>query len=296
MSPTGIEIPSLTPGSTEWLRTMSASKVGAVMGTSPYDSPFSLWHRMAGDLGQQEQTAVMSRGHYLEPGILAWFADQHPDFLTVKGGCWSHWNNELWTASPDGITHRIDSDDWSVLEVKTAADDLGWGRAGTDEVPPGYRDQCLWQMLVVGVERCHVAVLLPFLEFREYVIDWHDERIGEIVHAVELFMDSLHTGQQPPLDDHAATYVALRGMHPEIDPIDVALDLDTAREFCQAKAMSKYAKSREQGAVNAVADAMGTARRALYAGDVIATRTSRGDGVPYVKAAASLPDFLEVSA
>jgi len=41
-------IPELEPGSAGWYQFMTASKVAAAMGLSPYESPFSLWHRMAG--------------------------------------------------------------------------------------------------------------------------------------------------------------------------------------------------------------------------------------------------------
>ena len=39
---------SLVPGSPEWQRTITASRVGAIMGASAYDSPTSIWHQLAG--------------------------------------------------------------------------------------------------------------------------------------------------------------------------------------------------------------------------------------------------------
>ena len=42
---TGVRLGYIPPGSDEWRKYMTASKIAAVMGHSPYESRFSLWHR-----------------------------------------------------------------------------------------------------------------------------------------------------------------------------------------------------------------------------------------------------------
>ena len=37
-----------TPGSDEWLRRVTASKVPAILGVSRFKSQYTLWHEMAG--------------------------------------------------------------------------------------------------------------------------------------------------------------------------------------------------------------------------------------------------------
>ena len=73
-----ISVPTQTldPGSPGWLRLMTASKVAAILGVSQWDSPRSMWHRMRNELPAEPQSTVQSRGHYLEPAVLAWWADQ----------------------------------------------------------------------------------------------------------------------------------------------------------------------------------------------------------------------------
>jgi putative phage-type endonuclease len=102
LTPSGVLLERpLVPGSAEWLSRMSASKIAAVVGLSPYESRYSLWMRMAGLVPQQEQTSAMSRGHYLEPAIAAWFADQHPDWTITPTGTFQHPRHEWMVASPD---------------------------------------------------------------------------------------------------------------------------------------------------------------------------------------------------
>ena len=45
---TAVLLPDLQPGSPDWQTRMTASKVAAVLGLSPWESRFSLWHRMSG--------------------------------------------------------------------------------------------------------------------------------------------------------------------------------------------------------------------------------------------------------
>lgn len=288
-------IPPLVPGSPEWLRHMSASKVAAVMGTSPYESRFSLWLRMHGDLAPQEQTAAMGRGHYLEEGVLWWWKDQNPDLdLNYEHGTtWQH-DTETWIATPDAIA--TDGVETSPVEIKTAADSDEWGPDGSDQVPAGYRDQVQWQMHVMGAPRCHVAVLLPFLEFRQYVVEYDAARCALIETEVRAFMASLDAGERPDLDAHGATYTALRALHPEIDPVDVEVPDDLAREFVTAVTDAKDATAREKAARSVLFDHMGTAQKATWGGSVIATRQAKGEGMPYLVAAKNLPTIDESSA
>jgi hypothetical protein len=90
-------VPTKVPGSPDWMGYMTASKIAAVVGLSTYESPFSLWHRMAGNIANSADTDITRRGHYLEPAIRAWFADQHPELDVATTGTWVH-NERAWQA------------------------------------------------------------------------------------------------------------------------------------------------------------------------------------------------------
>jgi putative phage-type endonuclease len=227
IAPTGLVIPPLVPGSPEWLRKMSASKVAAALGLSTFESPFSLYHRMTGAIPPEPENDQHRRGHYLEPAVVAWFADQHPDWHVAPGKCWRHRDHDWYTASPDRLV-VTDSGDTEVVEVKTAADSDEWGEAGSDEIPAGYRAQVVCELDVVGVRRAHVAVLLPYLEFRAYVIEYDPAEATFIRDAAAAFMRRVETGDRPDIDSHDQTYEAVRRLHPDIDRVDVELDPETA--------------------------------------------------------------------
>ncbi|HEU5026622.1 MAG TPA: YqaJ viral recombinase family protein [Spirillospora sp.] len=293
-----VPLPDLVPGSPEWMTRMTASKVAAVLGLSPWESRFSLWHRMAGLVPPQEETTETRRGHYLEDAVAQWFADQHPaDFQLGPGGAWAHAERNWQAASPDRILWPWDCNEIpcpydrprALLEIKTTADDSEWGIAGSDEIPPYYRAQVVWQLDTLGLSTAYVAVLLPRLEFREYRIEYNPDEAAYIRAEARAFLDTLPGGpneQRPDLDAHSATYVAVQQLHPEINGEDCPVPDHIGREFCDAVRTLNEAKAREQAARTALADHMGDAKRAVWLGKTIADRRpGKNGGTPYMQAA-----------
>lgn len=296
--PTAHLTDDLQPGNPEWAKRMSASKVSAVLGLSPWESPFSLWHRMAGNIPwEDDDQDQLKRGHYLEPGIRQWFRDQRPRLQVERTGTWVHNDRDWQIASPDGIAIARSITDpgrpVAVVECKTANNDWEWGEALTDQVPPYYRAQAMWQMDTVGLPTCHVAVLTSFMDFREYVVEYDAEEAAFIRDAARTFLDSLATGVAPSLDDHGSTYQAVRQLHPGIDPVEVELDSTTVLPFVQTLRELAAAEAKKKASITAIANAMGTARTAKYLGTTIATRASKAGGTPYVTTARGLVDKFD---
>lgn len=301
----GRVIPDIAPGSREWLGYMSASKIAAVVGLSPWASRYSLWQEMSGQLEPEPMTTDQARGHYLEPAVAHWFADQHPEAEILPGHTWTRDDYPWMLASPDRLVYLPDggapaavilNEDETpppppaLLEVKTASDDAEWGRPGTDEIPAYYRPQVVWQMAVTGAERVFVAVLTSRLEFREYVVDYDPDDAAFLISAAEEFMDSLVWGEPPALDEHKATYEAVKRLHPQINGEDVEVPFDVAAEYLTAKHAETAAKARAKKATTVLADAMGNAKGARCNGVYIAGRQSNGGGAPFVKAPPKLAD------
>lgn len=292
---TGIPGPILTPGSTEWRATMSASKIAAVVGLSPWTSRFSLWHEMAGTIRRDETNAAMSRGHFLEPAVADWFAAQHPDWTIIPTGTWTHPAVDWATATPDRLI-LVPRSKARLLEIKTSAYSDEWGPAGSDEIPPGYRAQVVWAMHVTGATTAHVAALLGGLQFREYVIKYDiDEALG-LWEMAAAFMDSLDAGTQPDLDSSDATYQAVRDLHPDIDDSTIELDPTDVESLLVFKAEADAAAAGLQHCKTLIADAMGTARKGTCLGHTIATRAAKNGGTPYLSLARTLPTPAQLTA
>jgi putative phage-type endonuclease len=285
ITPGGTPVPRIEVGDPEWLQIMSASKIAAVLGLSPWESRFSLYHRMTGAITDTGNDATR-RGNYLEAGVVAWFADQNPSFAVEKTGTWLHRDRRWQAATPDRLLTLPDQN-VELLEVKTSSMEEGWGDGGSDQIPVYYRAQVIWQLDTLGLKRCHVAVLLPYLEFRSYVIDY-DEAEAEFMRAAATeFLNDLEQGNRPPIDDSTATYKVVRELHPEIDGEDVEVPADLADEFLDAIDAEYDAKTAARQARTRMADAMGSARYAIANGTRIARRQTTDGCTPYVVACQS---------
>lgn len=290
----------MKPGDAEWTRLITASKVAAILGVSPWDSQRSVWHQMRGDVERGPQKEHMARGHYLEPAILAWWEDQHNEFgVTVtrhpeyRLGDWA-------AATPDAAAsiYLDDSGEFgeaALVEAKSAAYDDDWGDPGTDVIPAYYLVQCYWQMHVSGVHRCYVPIITSRLRFAEYVVDY-DAAIGADLEArMRSFYDSLSADEPPPLDDSVATFDVIRKLHPDIDAGEsVELTYEDARELLRAVNCLDQCEAATRIAKATVLDRMGRAQYATCNGVRVARRQPNKSGVSFVALPKALPLLEEI--
>ena len=303
-TPTGVLIGRWEPGSAEWHTARSTrlggSSIAALLGLSPWESQYSLWCQMAGLVEKDKQTKEQARGHYLEDGIAAWFADQHPEYEVRPAGTYVHVERDYQLANPDrlllGMPGHFDGPGFRAgLEIKTDADASEWGQPGTDEIPPYYRPQVQWYMDTIGLPVWHVVVLTWRLEFREYVVHYDADDCAWMRDRAEDFLSSLFWREMPDLDHHPATYAAVRKLHPEINRDEqFVADLDLAVEYIQATTSLKVAQEREQSARTRLMEAMGTAYRAYYDGHRLARRQAKGGRSEERVAEKNLPDVFEL--
>ncbi len=270
---------TLEPGSDGWLKVITASKVAAILGLSPWDSPRSLYHHMRGELRRSEASDVQSRGHYLEPAIIAWWRDQHPEYTTVTRQHLAVRDDLPWgAANLDALAGGPGVPD-VVVEAKSSANDWEWGAEGTDEVPAYYAAQAVWGMHLSGTRRTFMPIITTRLEFREYVIDYDARLAADIEAQCFAFWCAVQDGNAPRLDGHVATLESLRRLHPNIDQgSTVEVRPDIAREFVEATTARKAAEERERAARAALIDVMGTFARATCGDQTIATRRRTGAG------------------
>lgn len=288
---------TLQPGSPGWLRLMTASKVAAILGASNYDSPRSMWHKIRNELPTEPQTDVQSRGHYLEPAVLAWYADEHgidqadetvwrTQPLYLMGG---------WAAATPDAEATLAAGGKRLVEAKSARDLDEWGAPGTDEIPAHYLIQCFWQMHVSGIHIVDVPIIGTFLDFSLYTVVYDPEVGAMLEQRCRAFMDSIAADQPPALDDHPATYDALRKLYRQIDDTKVEIPHHIAADYLQALADRKAAEAREREAKSTVLDLMGTARYAETAGVRVARRQPNKTGFQLNQVAKTVDDLPTAS-
>jgi putative phage-type endonuclease len=269
-----------TASEAEWLERrregVTASEIAVLMGLSPYDSPYGLYHRKLGILPQQDDAGAMERGRVLEPYIAAKFAERHPERFVCGDGreLWRHGDRPWQMATPDRTLGNPDS----VLECKVDGGSDDWGEPGTDEIPVHYRAQALWQMDVMGVGTAHVACLRVLQwDVREYVITMDDAARAdlELMRAeAREFLDRL--GIDPPeVDWRPATLKALKTMYVGEDGGDIKVRASLAISYAAAVRKFKAAERRKDQMTAAVLEAIGNRRRAIdpRTGEPIATRS-----------------------
>jgi putative phage-type endonuclease len=286
------------PGTAEWYSYMTASKIAAVMGHSKWDSWFSLWHKMNRDIPPEADNDEKRRGHYLEPAVRNWWADQFPEYEVSTTRFWVHPEIPWAGATPDGIAVHRETGARVLLECKSDAAGI-YGEPGSDVVPEYYFDQVQWAMECTGIRTTHLAVINQYLEFNYYVVNYDPAYTADMIARAEAFMMALTMGVKPsvdPLDGHTATYDAIMTMHPEIQPDkDVVLGEAEAVRAIRAHAAVEAAKKELQAAKNVIADKLGNGHKATWSGKTIYGRQVRGDSKPFLVIGRSLPPIPDSS-
>lgn len=286
-TPTGVLLGRAAPHSTAWheMRAggIGASEVAAVLGISPWQSPYSLWwakhERWTSEPNRDQQW-----GTVLEAGIREVFAEDHPDVTVGPTGTWRHRTRGWQRCNPDAlIWERQITDPAAIpaiagLEVKVSNADDEWGTPGTDEIPAHYRTQVMWCMDVLGVDTWHVAVS-RWGRYPDYYIVKYDPDEARLLRGhCAAFWRSLQHGQPPELDGHDATLQAVRRLHPDIDGQDVRISTILGMEFWARRRMLAEAEEADRRTTAELLQAMGSARRAVVADDIPVARRQPGRG------------------
>lgn len=299
-------VKGITPGDPVHQKLVTASKISAafIPSRSPYESYYSLWLKMHGDIAPiPPDEGVLERGHMLEPFMATWFAARHPEFniRDPKGKVWFYDRAKGFGATPD---RYLEQGGFVVglLEIKTALTSEGWGEPGTDQIPEHYYDQVQWQMLCTGVPVTYVARLSSHLSYEEYTVKADTGHQTILLAAAEALQVSLAADEYPNISDetHMSTYEAVRAFHPEIDGSEVELPVELVRGYYETKAAVKAAEVAERAAKTLLLDAMGTAKTGTVNGEKYVTRQARGTGTPYPlavrgKTSANLPEPTNTS-
>lgn len=289
---------AMAPGTEAWRQSITASKVAAILGVAPenWESRRSLWLKMRGDIPWEDgrNEAEKSRGHYLERGLVTWWADRHPEYRIIRRQPLIQNPRLPWAAATPDAQGNGRGVRPAFMDAKTSRDDAEWGTPGTDEVPTYYAAQLMWAMHLSKVRVSYIVLLTQFLDIREYVVEYDPELGAHIEAQCQAFMDSLSDPDGiPPIDGSQATWRAEKRRHPDIDrDRTVELDRDLAARFLgikQAEADMRLVQSQ-------IREAMGDARLATVDGVTIARRQPNAHGVSLVAVAKTLPSAPERTA
>lgn len=279
--------PSPAPGTPEWRRIMTASKIAAVVGLSPYESRFHLWHSMAGQMVDEQESDAMAEGTIFEPAIRQCFRRKHPQFrVTDPDGMRVREDSPWLGATVDGLVFdaeaNADAPPVAVLECKRSQAYEAWGTPGTDEIPNQYFCQVQTQMYVTDIRRAYVAAEICG-RMTYYVVDYCHETAQALIDAAAAFMATL-PGQpgerRPELDSDASTLECIRKLHPGINRDEkVQIGNELNAQLVSAKAALEEAKAADRHAKAQVLDLMGDARIGTAGGVPVVRRQPSGKAI-----------------
>lgn len=238
----------LTQGSAEWLAyrlgKRNASESAAVLGLSPWTTPYQLWQSKTGRL-QQPVTMAMQRGTDLEPAARQAYEEQSGlvmQPLVLEAGDYS--------ASLDGQTLEGDL----ILEIKCPLrgmrSDL-WQDVAAGQVPEHYMAQVQHQLMVSGASTAHLWVFDGGRGLL-HTIGRDDGLMARICEAWDAFQGYLESDTPPPLTEADtvirtdAAWTEAAGAYAAVkrEAEELALRLESARQAVIALAHHP----REQGA------------------------------------------------
>lgn len=279
---------------------IGASDVAAIIGLSPWASPWSVWADKAGLLPPAPENEAMAAGRWLEAAIGPWFT--HETGLHVTG-------EQTWCAHPDHGHHRctvdgfvrdgpgyvLDGSDFDkalgLVEIKVTGPGRRW-----DVVPAHYQAQGQWQMHVTGLPKVWFAVLTGRrLDIHE--LDRDQDDIDFMVEHVDAFWhDHVLKGTPPATDGHDATARALAEVYPGHMP-DVSVEADdelrrTIEWWRRAKDAAREADAEVRLHAAAMKAALGDAEELTVDGQrAVSWRTQAARRLDTKALAAAHPDI-----
>jgi putative phage-type endonuclease len=255
---------------------IGGSQVGTVLGLNQWESAYTLWAKLSGKIPESfEQNEKMYWGTVLEPVIREEWLKQNPNFQCFETGTWADGYRH---ANPDGILLLHDAttgqDSYGLLEIKTAG--YRW-----DVVPPQYVAQCQWYMHLLGLKWCALVVLFQGNTLETFDIPYDPEFVETMLARVDAFWAGVQADNAPNWDGSESTYQTVRAMHPDIVDDEVELGQLGVTLLLKQAALD-HAQEELNQIKSIILDFMGKAKYGLVDGKVLATRSSRSGGTPYL--------------
>lgn len=241
---------------------LGASQVGAAIGVSEQETPFTLWCKMTGRLPLDEETIAMRVGKHDEPLVAQLYEEDTGATLINPGqyAVWRHPEFDWLFATPDYLEADESTSENCPVECKRS-DSVQARRWVDDDMPLEYDAQLLTQGQCLGASRGVVAGLIGYKlrirkrRFNHSTWEW-------LVDRADRFRWHVLNDVAPEVDGSAATSFALRLLHPSDNGQTITLpdDLaDTVREWQEMTAEAKALDKMIAGAKNKIIAAIGDA-------------------------------------
>lgn len=217
----------------EWRRQgLGASDVAAVLGLSPWQTPYSLWAEKVGLVPREDtESPAMEFGKRAEVMLGPWFHDKTGLYVIgEQTGC-EHPEHPWMRCTADGFVAESPqssiADALGPIQFKTtSASPAEWD----EQIPVAYQAQVTWEMLVTGYTRCwfgvlHLAFSRPDFQVYEFEMD-PDDREHVLGTCTTFWNQHVVAGIPPEVDGASVTTDTLNRQWPDPEgSLDATSDL-----------------------------------------------------------------------
>ena len=212
----------------DWRRHgLGGSDIGALLGLSKWQSPWSLWADKLGLLADTETTARQRIGHRMEAVLAAEFRDHTGLYIA---GEQTRCTSKAWPIARCTIDGYVceDPDDGEPLGIWEAKTDAHF--SWPDGPPASYLAQARWNMMVTGTTACWLTVMFAGFRCETFEILQHQPDVDLMLDRAREFWQHIETGEPPPVDASDATTAAIGQAWPD-HVSGVRAELDTISEL-----------------------------------------------------------------
>lgn len=280
----------------EWLEVrksgIGASEVAAVVGLSPWDTPFSLWLKKTGQIPPEPENVAMRLGHLLEPVVVQLWEDR-TGWKAVKASAkdiiYQDPEHPWRKVTPDRIAYEVGTEgkrSKTLLEIKTSSMDFD-----PDDLPSYYLAQCQYQMHVTQIHVCYLCWLTNGRYYGDARLEYDKEFAQYLVSQVDKFwLENVVGGKEPEaisVSDYA-TKGSSPGTSVEADPEAVA-------QLLSLRTMNIAASQKEEE-IEAYKDSlkfyMGDKESITHEGKILATWKSGARGRTFLLKNKNIDELL----
>lgn len=248
---------------------IGGSDAAAVVGLSPFKSPYQLYHEKRGDVPlDDDETFRMQLGTILEEPIAQLYCERTGRTMRRQPlAVHSHYPFML-----AHIDRQIVKDPRGpgIYEGKTTNEWTGRAIQGADDIPDHYYIQAQHYMAVYEYQWASFGILIGTSRFVWCDIERNDEVIAELIAQETEFWARVRTGHPPPIDGSTRSADLLRRMYPrdtgKILTIEAPELIQAAVDFVEAKQHEKRLEGDLQRLGNILKSAMGDASEAIFPG------------------------------
>lgn len=255
---------------TAWLaerRTgIGASDTAAIMGVSPWSTPYQVWISKLVDIPEDADDEAMWWGSTLETVILDRWADQRDVTYKVRDTLLRSDVFPWLLATPDAVTT-----DGHPVDAKNSGD-WYW-----DEIPIHYRIQVQHQMIVCQESPVgYLAVLHGGRKLETYEVEWDDVLALDIINATKEFWALVEAEEPPPVE--AEDNAMMATLWPQHEEKAVEIPEELADMLTEARAAHKATGETRSLAEAKIKEIMQDADTAVVDQTVIATWKTNKNG------------------